>query len=215
MGLEWTTLKYIEDAPIWLRITTFVVALLVLAVLRYKDWLDFKGRWYFTGMLLSLIVFYAAVVGYASWKYEKETGRPRADIERLAGALPEFSKMIMKSPYLLQKTSKLLDIPIDTLPDEEQKKFATDVWWEFQQYHTEMSGFLNIHQYDRDEFGAIAFGEGSPFMRPESVNQYAQALNEMQPNNREIYPRIMKSRDDLVTFRRDFENGSSALKMPS
>jgi hypothetical protein len=70
MGVEWTTLDYIEEAPVSVRVATFVIALAILAVIQRKEWLDFKGRYYFRGFLAALIAVYCGIVGFAyfhSW----------------------------------------------------------------------------------------------------------------------------------------------------
>jgi hypothetical protein len=75
MGLEWTTLKFIEDAPVLLRAGTFVISLAVLAVLKSKDWLDFKGRWHFYASLSALVGIYLGIASYAYWTAEIEPAR--------------------------------------------------------------------------------------------------------------------------------------------
>jgi hypothetical protein len=47
MGIEWTTLKFIEDAPVLVRAATFITSVIMLAVLETRDWLRFKGKSYF------------------------------------------------------------------------------------------------------------------------------------------------------------------------
>lgn len=44
MGMEWTTLHYIENVPDILRAATFVISALILAVFECREWLNFKGR---------------------------------------------------------------------------------------------------------------------------------------------------------------------------
>lgn len=67
--LEWLSLRFIENAPLAVCIATGVFAIAVLAILQTKDWLDFKGRWYFRGSLLAAVVIWAALVGYGYWAY--------------------------------------------------------------------------------------------------------------------------------------------------
>jgi hypothetical protein len=59
--LDWATLHYIEHAPGYIVITTAIIALLVLGVIESRDWLQFRGRWYFPSFLLGLLMIYAAV----------------------------------------------------------------------------------------------------------------------------------------------------------
>jgi hypothetical protein len=65
MGLEWTTLKYIEDAPIVVRIATFVAALAILAIVEKRDWLKFKGKSLFHYAIVTAIAVYLSISGYA------------------------------------------------------------------------------------------------------------------------------------------------------
>jgi len=61
LGVEWTTLKFIEDAPLAPRVTTFVISILLLVALQYRDWLRWKRNWYFPAMVSLLIVTWLAV----------------------------------------------------------------------------------------------------------------------------------------------------------
>lgn len=65
MALEWTTLDFIEHAPLLAKIATFVVALVMLGIIESRDWLNFKGG-YFLRSLLGAIVVWLLVVGYAA-----------------------------------------------------------------------------------------------------------------------------------------------------
>jgi hypothetical protein len=67
MGLEWTTLKYIEDAPLLVRAATFLIALLILAILEKRDWLRFKGRSLFKIAISLSLAAYLGVCGFAYW----------------------------------------------------------------------------------------------------------------------------------------------------
>jgi len=65
MGIEWTTLSYIEHAPLVARVATFVVSLFILAIIQLKDWLAFKGKHYFVRSLLFLFALYVGICLYA------------------------------------------------------------------------------------------------------------------------------------------------------
>ena len=67
MGLEWTTLKYIEDAPLLVRAATFLIALLILAILEKREWLRFNGRSLFKIAISLSVAAYLAVCGFAYW----------------------------------------------------------------------------------------------------------------------------------------------------
>jgi len=65
MGIEWVTLRYIENVPDLVAITTFIICLCILAVLEWKDWLNFKRRGLFITCLMFLILLYASISAYA------------------------------------------------------------------------------------------------------------------------------------------------------
>jgi hypothetical protein len=67
--LEWLSLRFVEGAPIGVCVATGVFAVAVLAVLQTKDWLDFKGRWYFTISLTGLLAAWIAVSAYGFLAY--------------------------------------------------------------------------------------------------------------------------------------------------
>jgi hypothetical protein len=67
--LEWLSLRFVENAPLAVCIATGVFAVAVLAILQTKDWLDFKGKWYFRGSLLFAVITWIAVVAYGYWAY--------------------------------------------------------------------------------------------------------------------------------------------------
>jgi hypothetical protein len=65
MGIEWVTLRYIENVPVIVAITTFVICLCILAVLEWKDWLKFKRRGLYTACLTFLVLTYVSISAYA------------------------------------------------------------------------------------------------------------------------------------------------------
>jgi hypothetical protein len=69
MGVEWTTLDFIEHAPLLMRVATFVLAGVGLGVFQAKDWLKFKGRHYFSVSLSTLLVLWLAAAGYSYWRF--------------------------------------------------------------------------------------------------------------------------------------------------
>jgi hypothetical protein len=69
MGIEWTTLDFIEHAPLLVRFSTFVVSCLSLGVIELRDWLNFKLRRGFAISLAAVLVLYVAIVGLAYWQY--------------------------------------------------------------------------------------------------------------------------------------------------
>jgi len=73
MGLEWTTLKFIEDAPVLVRAATFVIALLILAVIESRDWLNFRRPGSFRFSIVALLLIYAGICGYAYAYLENHT----------------------------------------------------------------------------------------------------------------------------------------------
>jgi hypothetical protein len=76
MGVEWTTLDFIEHAPRTVKIATFVISLCVLAVTEKRDWLNFKGRKYFYPIITLLLLTYIGISGWSYWKYEQPINTP-------------------------------------------------------------------------------------------------------------------------------------------
>jgi hypothetical protein len=73
--LEWSSLRFVDHAPIAVWIITSIIALLVLAVLESKDWLRFKGGWYFSVSVATLLVIWIVGVGttYAVYGFTSDT----------------------------------------------------------------------------------------------------------------------------------------------
>ena len=67
--LDWVTLRFVEHAPISVWVATGIVSLAILAVIQSKEWLDFRGPWYFTSFIGTLLLGWLAIVGYAYWFY--------------------------------------------------------------------------------------------------------------------------------------------------
>jgi hypothetical protein len=63
--LDWVTLRFIEHAPDAAWIITGVISVAILAVLQSREWLDFRGRWYFSSFIGFLLVSWIGVIGYA------------------------------------------------------------------------------------------------------------------------------------------------------
>jgi hypothetical protein len=64
-GIQWAGLSFIENAPIAVRIATFVIAAFILAVIQSREWLKFKGRYLFPTLLTVLVLLYLAICTYA------------------------------------------------------------------------------------------------------------------------------------------------------
>jgi hypothetical protein len=92
LGIEWTTLGFIENAPVIVRLATFIIAAFVLAVLQSREWLKFKGRYLFAGLLAGFVLLYLAICAYAFF-YLQEPSSPSAAVTdlqtKLAAALRE------------------------------------------------------------------------------------------------------------------------------
>jgi hypothetical protein len=82
MGMEWTTLNFIENVPIIVRIATFVISAFVLAVLECRDWLNFKRRHLFAYLISGLVVIYLTICGYA-FIYLQEPPAPNPAVTEL------------------------------------------------------------------------------------------------------------------------------------
>ena len=70
-GIEWTTLDFIEHAPVMVRVVTFVVASAILGALQWKSWLDFKGRFYFRSVVIVLSILYIGITSWSFISFEK------------------------------------------------------------------------------------------------------------------------------------------------
>ena len=82
MGLEWTTLSFIESVPNIVRIATFVISGFILAVLECRGWLNFKQRNLFAFLIFGLIVIYTAICAYA-FMYLQEPSTPNPAVTDL------------------------------------------------------------------------------------------------------------------------------------
>lgn len=77
MGIEWTTLDFVEHAPFYLKAATFGFSAVILAVIEKRHWLNFKRRRLFEWSLFGLLAAYLLIVGYA-WKTWPTNGRDMA-----------------------------------------------------------------------------------------------------------------------------------------
>ena len=134
--IEWTTLDYIENASLLVRIATFIVALLVLAVLECRDWLNFKRRHLFTYSISILIVIYVAICGYA-FAFLRETSAPMnpalADLQtKLAAALRERDIAISERDAAMRDRGDVSHTPpIPSIPQSLKKdeiEARIDAW---------------------------------------------------------------------------------------
>jgi hypothetical protein len=73
--IEWGSLRFIDHAPISVWIASSVVALLVLAVIEQRNWLNFKNRRYFPISLSVLMATWLSIVGFAYY-LEVATAHP-------------------------------------------------------------------------------------------------------------------------------------------
>ncbi|HTV26816.1 MAG TPA: hypothetical protein VMF32_03460 [Xanthobacteraceae bacterium] len=92
LGVEWTTLDFIEHAPVLVRVSTFVISIAVLAVIDRKSWLDFKGRYWFGGLLAGLVTAYGVVVGWSYVTFEKPV-EPAAAVSATAAIPPRSASV--------------------------------------------------------------------------------------------------------------------------
>lgn len=80
LGLEWGTLTLIEGAPRYVKYASVAVAVLALAVLESWPWLRMRGRYWFSGLMGSLVAIYVAVFAYAELHQapaaHQDPGRP-------------------------------------------------------------------------------------------------------------------------------------------
>jgi hypothetical protein len=92
MGLEWTTLKFIEDSPIIVRAATFIVALAILAVIESRDWLNFKRKGAFRNSIILLVLLYVGICAYAFFYLENHEPPKNPVISNLQSQLSSLTR---------------------------------------------------------------------------------------------------------------------------
>jgi hypothetical protein len=93
--LDWVTLRFIEHAPDAVWIITGVISVAILAVLQSREWLDFRGRWYFSSFIGFLLVSWIGVIGYAYLNYHSAEKPHVLSADEIAAAIVRF---LPKSP---------------------------------------------------------------------------------------------------------------------
>jgi hypothetical protein len=90
--LEWCSLRFVDNAPAVAWIATSIVALLVLAVLECRDWLNFKKWWYFRASISVLLVVWVVSVGvsYAIYGVAPDVIIKLAATPTTTGGFPSF-----------------------------------------------------------------------------------------------------------------------------
>jgi hypothetical protein len=68
--LDWVSLRFIENAPSSVYAASAIIAVLMLAVIESRDWLNFKGRWYFRSFFCALLVIYCGIIGFSYVRFE-------------------------------------------------------------------------------------------------------------------------------------------------
>src|SRR5262249_16017402 len=61
LTLDWATLQLMEPAPAYVWVGLAIDSLLILGILESRDWLAFKGKYYFRSSLGLLIIGYIAI----------------------------------------------------------------------------------------------------------------------------------------------------------
>src|SRR5579871_6099827 len=106
MGIEWTTLNFIENVPAIVRIATFAISAFILAVLECRDWLIFKRRGLFSFLLSFLIIAYFAICAYAFFYLQEPPPMNPAIIDlqtKLAAALRDRDIAISQRDSVLRE----------------------------------------------------------------------------------------------------------------
>lgn len=76
MMLEWGTLTLIEETPRYLKISTVVIAALILAVHESWPWLRMRNKYIYPVFMLILIVTYIIIFCYALLTQSSSTTKP-------------------------------------------------------------------------------------------------------------------------------------------
>jgi hypothetical protein len=122
--IEWGTLRWVEHAPEWAWVASTLIAVAVLAVLENREWLNFRGRRYFSFSLIVLMFSWAGVVGAA---YYQSKDSPQAIEPKVAELQPQIAaapavviaKAPSRSPADAEKEVGLIDSLLQALRDAE------------------------------------------------------------------------------------------------
>jgi hypothetical protein len=108
--LEWASLRFIDTAPLYVWGATAVIALLVLAVIESRDFLNFKGSWYFPSFLTVLLSAWVIILGFAYATFQIHSGElsPEASIHSSPAKPVPRSKTTITD--LLNESGELLDV---------------------------------------------------------------------------------------------------------
>jgi hypothetical protein len=111
--LEWSSLRFIDHAPLSVWIITSVMALLILAVYESREWLNFKNPRYFPVSLIVLIFLWVGSVAFAYAYFGVADTRNQPPITTNPPPKPARSKQTLAE--LLAESGALLDIFEKTL----------------------------------------------------------------------------------------------------
>lgn len=170
--LEWVSLKYTEHTPLYVDVITVITAILVLAVIESRDWLDFKNARYFPIALTLLFLFWGAASGYAYFNLRSPDERNigshtvsppplvKSDITRLLAELPTLSDLVQRGPplnaelfFLLNNQRQQISATPPNLVEAEVQ--ATALQNEFNALRSDFLAFFREHEYDREELTTI------------------------------------------------------------
>jgi hypothetical protein len=133
-GIEWTTLAYIENSPVFVRIASFVIALCVLTVLEGRDWLKFRSPGIFSYIIAILIVIYVTVCSYAFYSVRDQPAYNPAFAplqSQLASALRERDIAISQRDVARSERGEPSGPPIPAIPQSlstEDVESRIDAW---------------------------------------------------------------------------------------
>jgi len=108
LTIDWATLSYMEHAPRYVVIGLGTVSALVIGMLESKQWLDFKGKYYFGGSLAVLLLAYILIC--LSPMVSHWTERPEAAASNSTSLPPPVMPAPAATILPTETTSPLLEI---------------------------------------------------------------------------------------------------------
>jgi hypothetical protein len=116
LTIEWGTLHIMDRVPTWVAVGLTIDSLLILGVLESRNWLAFKGRYYFRYSLTALIMVYAAIciAPYFLSSSSPATAPPKEHF--LSVGPPSSGKTVVGGPYLPEEINKMI-LAVGSLSD--------------------------------------------------------------------------------------------------
>ena len=116
LTVEWGTLHIMERVPTWVAVGLTINSLLILGVLESRNWLAFKGRYYFGYSLAALSIVYVAIC-IAPYFLSSSLPPTAPSKEHFLSVGPPFAgKAVVGGPYLPDEITKMI-LAVGSLSD--------------------------------------------------------------------------------------------------